>query len=216
MALFKKEKKVVELILKHLDLIEECIKNGLKTIEFYIEDNINEAKVWSRKTRELESEADLVRHKIRDKLYSGAYLPLLREDIYKLVESIDKVGNAAEACADFFLNQRPLIPKEMKPHFLAVSTDSLGVAESLKLAVMCYLKGDCKIETVRDHTREIGLQESRVDKLEWDLTKEIFISKLDFAHQTHLKHCLDAIVEISDRAEDAGDQLELATLKSMV
>ena len=216
MALFKKEKEVVELILKHLNLIVESLKSGLQTTQFYLDDNIGDAKVWARKTRGQESEADLIRHEIRDKLYSGAYLPVLREDIYKLVESIDKVGNAAEACADFFLNQRPSIPKEMKPHFLAISKDSLGIAESLKLAVMCYLKGDCKIETVCDHTREIGLQESKVDKLEWDLTKEIFISELDFAHQTHLKHCLDDIVEVSDRAEDAGDQLELATLKSMV
>jgi predicted phosphate transport protein (TIGR00153 family) len=216
MALFKKEKEVVELILKHLDLIVETMESGLKTVEFYLDDNISDAKVWARKTRSDESEADLIRHEIRDKLYLGAYLPLLREDVYKLVESIDKVGNAAEACADFFLNQRPLIPEEMKPLFLAISTESLGIAGSLKLAVMCYLKGDCKIETVRDHTREIGLQESRVDKLEWDLTKEIFNCQLDFAYQLHLKLCLDSIVEVSDRAEDAGDQLELATLKAMV
>ena len=216
MALFKKEKEVVELILKHLDLIVETMDSGLKTIEFYLDDNISDAKVWARKTRSDESEADLIRHEIRDKLYLGAYLPLLREDVYKLVESIDKVGNAAEACADFFLNQRPLIPEEMKSPFLAISTESLGIAGSLKLAVMCYLKGDCKIETVRDHTREIGLQESRVDKFEWDLTKEIFNCQLDFAHQLHLKLCLDSIVEVSDRAEDAGDQLELATLKAMV
>ncbi len=214
--LFKKEKEVIELILKHLDMTEETIKDGLKTIEFYLDGNIAEAKVWSRKTRNTESEADIIRYEIRDKLYLGAYLPLLREDIYKLVESIDKVGNAAEACSDFFLNQRPLIPGEMKPQFLAVSRESLGVIDSLKLAVLCYFRGDCKIETVRDHTRELGIQESRVDKLEWDLTKEIFISKIDFAHKTHLKHCLDNIVEVSDRAEDAGDQLELATLKSMV
>ena len=38
----------------------------------------------------------------------------------------------------------------------------------------------------------------------------------DFAHQLHLKECLHHIVEVSDRAEDTGDQLELATLKSMV
>ncbi len=217
MALFKKEKEVVELILRHLNLIVESLKSGLQTVEFYLDDNIGDAKVWARKTRSQESEADLIRHEIRDKLYSGAYLPVLREDIYKLVESIDKVGNAAEACADFFLNQRPAIPKEMKSDFLAVSRNSMGIADSMKLAVVCYLKGDCKIETVRDHTREIGFQESRVDKIEWDLTKEIFVSsELDFAHKTHLKHCLDAIVEISDRAEDAADQLELATLKSMV
>ena len=216
MVLFKKEKEVVEFILRHLNLIVESMESGLKTIEFYLNDNISDAKVWGRKTRSDESEADLIRHEIRDKLYLGAYLPLLREDVYKLVESIDKVGNAAEACADFFLNQRPLIPEEMKSPFLAISTESLGIAGSLKLAVMCYLKGDCKIETVRDHTREIGLQESRVDKFEWDLTKEIFNCQLDFAHQLHLKLCLDSIVEVSDRAEDAGDQLELATLKAMV
>ena len=143
-------------------------------------------------------------------------MPLLREDIYKLVESIDKVGNAAEACSDFFLNQRPLVPDEMKPHFLEVGKESLGVIDSLKLAVLCYFRGDCKLETVRDHTRELGLQESRVDKLEWDLTKEIFNCELDFAHQLHLKPCLNSIVDVSDRAEDAGDQLELPTLKSLV
>jgi predicted phosphate transport protein (TIGR00153 family) len=141
---------------------------------------------------------------------------LLREDIYKLIESIDKVANAGEACCDFFLNQRPLIPAEMKSHFVAVSQESLGIIDNLKLAVLCYFKGECKIEVVREHTREIGLQESSVDKLEWDLTKLIFTSSQDFAHQLHLKECLNHIVEVSDRAEDAGEQLELATLKSMV
>jgi hypothetical protein len=216
MIIFKKEKAVIELITKHLKMTADCVHNSIKTIELYLEDNISEAKVWARKTRSNESEADNVRFEIRDKLYSGAYLPLLRGDVYKLVESIDKVGNAAEACSDFFLNQRPLITDDLKAHFLEVTRESLGVIDSLRLAVKCYLKGDCKIETVRDHTREIGLQESRVDKLEWDLTKEIFNSELDFARQAHLKLCLDTICEVSDRAEDAGDQLELATLKSMV
>jgi uncharacterized protein Yka (UPF0111/DUF47 family) len=39
---------------------------------------------------------------------------------------------------------------------------------------------------------------------------------MDLAHKLHLRLCLESIVEVSDRAEDAGDQLELATLKSMV
>ena len=183
MLLFKKEKQVIEYILKHLDLVEDSLKTGIKTIEYYLEDNISVAKVLARKVRSLESEADIVRYDIRDKLYSGAYLPLLREDIYKLIESIDKVANAGEACCDFFLNQRPQVPPEMKPHFIAVVRESLGIIDDLKLAVLCYFKGECKIETVREHTKEIGLQESRVDKLEWDLTKEILTSPIDFAHQ---------------------------------
>jgi predicted phosphate transport protein (TIGR00153 family) len=213
---FKKEKEVIELILKHLELVEDSIKTGIRTIELYLDDNISEAKVLGRKVRSEESEADIVRYKIRDKLYSGAYLPLLREDIYKLIESIDKVANAGEACCDFFLNQRPVIPDELKPAFVEVVKESLGIIDNLKLAVLCYFKGECKIETVREHTKEIGMQESRVDKLEWDLTKAILTSPMDLAHKLHLRLCLESIVEISDRAEDAGDQLELATLKSMV
>lgn len=213
---FKKEKKVIELILKHLDLAVDSLKSGIQTIEFYLDGDIDNAKRLAREVRSIESDADLVRYDLRDKLYSGAYLPLLREDIYKLIESIDKVANAGEACCDFFLNQRPRIPDELKSAFIGVVTESLGIVDNLKLAVLCYFKGECKIETIRAHTKEIGLQESRVDKLEWDLTKAIFTSDLDFARQLHMKLCLDRIVEVSDRAEDAGDQLELATLKTMI
>ena len=135
MFLFKKEKEVIEQILKHLVIVENCLNAGIQAVEFYLEDNIGEAKINARKARSAESEADIIRYGIRDKLYSGAYLPLLREDIYKLVESVDKVGNAGEACSDFFLNQRPSIPDEMKPHFLAIGRESLGIIEPLNLAV---------------------------------------------------------------------------------
>ena len=215
---FKKEKEVVDLVIKHVDTVEECLNTALETLEIYINDNIKEAKVLARRARVLESDADLVRHEIRDKLYSGAYLPLLREDIYKLVESIDKVANAGEAVCDFFLNQRPFFPEALKAPFVGVSRESLGIVMPLKLAVLCFFKGECKIDVVRKHTREVGMQESVVDKQEWDLTKAIFTTEeriLDFSHKRHLRLCLDNIVEVSDRAEDAADQLELASLKSM-
>ncbi|UCF82384.1 MAG: TIGR00153 family protein [Desulfobacteraceae bacterium] len=214
---FKKEKKVIELVTKHVDTVEECINTGAKTLEVYLSGNIKEAKLLARSVRSIESQADLIRHEIRDKLYSGAYLPRVREDIYKLVESIDKVANAGEACCDFFSNQRPSIPEGLKPQFVAISQQSLGIITSLKLAVNCFLKGECKMDVVREHSKEVGLQESVVDKNEWDLTKAIFTSpSLDFSHKIHLKQCLNTIAEVSDRAEDAADQLELVSLKTMV
>ena len=214
---FKKEKEVIELVTKHVDAVEECLKTGAKTLKVYLSGNIKEAKILSRNVRSIESQADLIRHEIRDKLYSGAYLPRVREDIYKLVESIDKVANAGEACCDFFSNQRPSIPDELKPQFAAISKESLGIIIPLKLAVICFLRGECKMEVVREHSKEVGLQESVVDKNEWDLTKAIFVSpSLDFSHKIHLKQCLNTIAEVSDRAEDAADQLELVSLKTMV
>jgi predicted phosphate transport protein (TIGR00153 family) len=215
MKLFKKEKEVSELISKFLDEVEKCLKTSDRTIQAYLYDSVKEAKYLAREVREIETQVDVVKYDIRDKLYSGAYLPLIREDIYKLVESIDKVANAAEACCDFFLNQRPSIPDDLKPQFSTVGRESTGVIDPLQRAVKCFLKKKCPMETVRQFSQEVGLMESDVDKSEWDLTKAIFISSMDFSHKIHLKHCLDSIVEISDRAEDAADQLELAALKSM-
>lgn len=215
MVIFKKERKVIELILKYLDEVEECVFTALKGIKVYLENDVKGAKVLARETRSLETKADSIRHDIRDKLYSGAYMPLIREDIYKLVESVDKVANAGEACSNFFLNQRPIIPESLNTQFLAAVQESLGIIEPLKEAVLCFLKEECTVETVREFAKDVGIKESKVDKIEWDLTKAIFVSSLDHSQKMHLKLCLDAIVEISDRAEDAADQLELVTLKSM-
>ncbi|MBW2094400.1 MAG: DUF47 family protein, partial [Deltaproteobacteria bacterium] len=136
--LFKKEKEVIEFVLRHLDTVEACLKTGIETVAQYLEHNTGDAKKLAKNVSALETEADMIRHQIRDKLYSGAYLPHLREDVYRLVRSIDSVANAGEACCNFFLNQRPKIPDEMRADFLAVARESLGIIDPLKLAVVCY------------------------------------------------------------------------------
>jgi len=216
MIIFKKEKEVIDLIEKHADKMEECLLTAIKTIQAYLKENIDEAKKLGRETDKIEKQADLIRHEIRNKLYYGAYMPLLREDIYKLVECIDMVANSAEKCCDFFLNQRPVIPDFLKPEYLEAVQESLGVSAPLKHALLCYLKGLCPIEVSRQHSRDIGLLESKVDQIEWDITKKIFSSDLDYSHKIHLRLCLDTIVEVSDLGEDAADRLELVTLKSMI
>lgn len=212
---FKKEKKVLDLIVQYIDSAEACIQSAEKAIQFYLDGDLKQAKTAARLTADTESEADLIRYDIRDKLYLGAYMPLIREDIYKLVENVDKVANAGEACSDFFLNQRPTVPQELKPQFQEIVQKSLGIMLPLKEALLCFFKGQCPHELARQFAKEVGLKESEVDNLEWDLTKDIFTSSLDFSRQLHLKLCLDAIVEVSDRAEDAVDRVALATLKSV-
>lgn len=214
--LFKKEKEVIDLIIKHLNKVEESLATALKTVETYLSRDISEAKALALKVDGLETQADFIRYNIRDKLYSGAYLPMIREDIYQLVESIDKVDDAAEACCDFFLDQRPEIPKEMKEQFLRVARESFSIMAPLKAAVLGYIREERDAETIREKTKQISIKESDVDKLEWDLTRQIFTSSLDNGHKIHLRLCLDTIVEISDRGEDAADHLELATLKLRV
>ncbi len=213
--LFKKEKEVIDLIEQHASKMEACLSTAVETLLTYLEGDIPKAKNLARRTDALESEADLIRLKIRDRLYSGAYMPVLREDIYKLVESLDRVANAAEKCCDTFLNQRPEIPPELRSLYADIIRISLGIGAPLKNAVLCYLRGICPVEVSREHAKEVGLAESKVDSMEWDLTKQIFSSAISYGHKVHLRRCLDNIASVSDRAEDSADQLELVSLKTM-
>lgn len=216
MILFKKEKEVIELIEKHADKVEECVSTSLSTLQAYLNGDIASAKKLARETDNLETQADLIRHHVRDKLYGGAYMPLLREDVYKLVESLDRVANAAEKCCDAFLNQRPVIPELLKQDFLTIIIVSTGVIKPLKHALLCYLKGLCPMEVSRQHAKDVGLIESKVDSLDWDLTKNIFSSDLTYSHKLHLKICVEHIVDLTDKAEDAADCLEVVALKAMI
>jgi predicted phosphate transport protein (TIGR00153 family) len=215
-VIFKREKEVIDLILKHLNTAEECLRTAMETVETYLKGQIPEAKSLALKVDGIETQNDYIRYEIRDKLYSGAYLPMIRGDIYNVVERIDKVCDAAEACCDFFLDQRPEIPEGLKPQFLRVAQESFGIFIPLKEALEDYLGEGSKIEVIRERAKQVGIKESDVDKIEWDLTREIFTSSLDWGHKVHLRLCLHTIVEISDRAEDAADQLELAVIKSRV
>jgi len=216
MIFFKKEKEVLELIEKHAEKVEECMSTTLSTLKAYLDNDMLNAKKLARQADNLESQADLIRHQVRDRLYGGAYMPVLREDVYKLVESLDMVANAAEKCCDAFLNQRPMIPDLLKLDFLEIITLSTSVIEPLKHSLICYLKGLCPIEVSRQHAKDVGLIESKVDSLDWDLTKKIFSSDLMHSHKLHLKICVEHIVDLPDKAEYAADYLELVALKAMI
>ncbi len=72
------------------------------------------------------------------------------------------------------------------------------------------------MELSRQHAKDVGMIESKVDSLDWDLTKKIFTSDLRYSHKLHLKICVEHIVELSDKAEYAADYLELVALKARI
>jgi len=129
------------------------------------------------------------------------------------VEHLDKIADGAEACCDFFLDQRPEIPQEMKSNFLKIMEGSISAFVPLKKAISSFFRESFDIEAIRERTKEVGIIESAVDKEEWDITRDIFNTELDCGHKLHLKLCLESMVEISDRAEDTADELEIIIIK---
>jgi len=217
MKIFKKEKEVADLALDYLDIATRCVTKGETAVLAYLKGEMAEASAAQKEASELEAEADAARRTIADRLFSGAYLPLMRGDIHSIIESLDKVPNASEACSGFFLSEKPEVPEEFRERFIDVTRESFGSMVNLRKAIKAFFKPKGDIEKIRKNAREVSILESRVDDLEWNLTTAIFECKeIDLCHRRHMKVALDKIAHLSDVAENVGDRLELAAMKSVM
>ena len=216
MKIFKKEKAVAKAAYEYLDTAEHCVLAAERFVLGYIDDELKSPDDAIVEVNKLEAKADAQRRSIADTLFLGAYLPLMRGDIYGLFDSIDHVPNAAEATATLVFSEKPSIPDEFRDAFAEVARNSFRVIEPLKKVVKAFFKPKGKIDSIREGAREIGLLESTVDELELALTIRIFESTdLDLCSKAHLRKLLDRIVRISDKAEDTSDELVLIAMKSV-
>ena len=213
----KKESDVIDLVLKLISIIEECLRASMDTIGHYLKAEIDEAKEMAKKTDHLETETDEIRREVEGLLFSGAFLPSLRGDVHVLVEAMDKIADSAEACCDFAMGQRPEMPDDFKSDFHKVAVDSINSYDPLKEAVEnLFSAGEKDFSIIRERIRDVGIRESDVDDLEWKLTRRIFTSDLPLAQKLHLQHWLEKIANISDRVEDTSDWLNSLIFKAQI
>ena len=216
MQIFKKEKAVVELARSHVDSVTECVRGATATVKAYLDGDAEAVASCAKAVDESETAADIQRREIGDLLYAGAYLPAIREDIFFVVDTIDVVAGMAESCCDFFMDQRPDIPTEFNDDFDKLMDLTLDTAQALRRTLRAFFKKKGKTETVRERAMEVSKLESRIDDVESSLTRRIFASDLDIGHKVHLRNAVAHIVRISDRAEDASEQVELVSMKALV
>ncbi len=216
MLIFKKEKQVAELVKRHLELTDSCLKKTRETLEDFLAGSTEELEEASLEVNRLESEADSMQRQIRDVLYSGAYLPEIRADIYRLVDRVDKIAGKAEQCAGFLALQKPGIPEEYQADFLELFGVCVACVHELMRAMKTFLKPKGKFEKLQDRSNRVGQLETEADAKEKEITRKIFESELEPAQKLHLLAFVTMIADIADRAENAADELMFAALKSAI
>ncbi|MDJ0656371.1 MAG: DUF47 family protein [Xanthomonadales bacterium] len=212
----KKEKRVAELVYEHIDKTEQCVRLAAKAVRKHLAGDSEAANQAAREVGHAEAQADELRREIGDLLFSGAYLPLVRSDIFRVVESVDEIANAAESCCRFFLNERVRIPSDYVDEVIHMMGESVQTFRELQKALKRYFKPKGSIDSIRDHVKKVGEMESLIDEHEQALTRRLFKSDLDMGHKVHVRQAIRRIVRISDRAEETADQVVLAGMRSIL
>lgn len=216
MKIFKKEKQVVELALRHSEKTHAALEIMTVSLQAYFAEGDGQIAEAARQVNSIETEADSILREIRDLLYSGAYLPNIRGDIYKLLSAVDRVTNSTEECLEFVSCQRPANTQSFANELSEILQLTEECSEQLRLAMRAFFKPKGKFDDMRKHARNVGKLESEIDDIHRSLVIRIFESDLGLAEKHHLDRLLEKLERISDRLENTADELQLVSLKSIV
>lgn len=216
MLIFKKEKAARKLALEHFKATNDCLQSSIDVIEQYMAGDIDLAKQSANEVIKLESEADSIKHQLRDVLFSGAFLPNIRSDVYRLVDSVDKVADMGETSSHFVVYQRPVVPGYFHADMSEICRLCMSCYSELQQALKCFFKPKGEIELLREHASQVGALETEVDGLQAEFTRKIFESEMGMGEKLHLCQLLKYVGRIADRTEDAADELQFAAMKSVM
>ena len=159
---------------------------------------------------ELESRTDDLRRSIELQLYTQTLIPESRGDVLGLLENLDSILNLFEGTLWGFSIENPEIPAELHDDYEALVEQATAAVESIVLASRAFFRN---IEAVGDHMHKVMFYEKEADKVSTKLKRRIFDSDLDLARKWHLRHFVEMIDNVADRAEDVADRLAIYTIK---
>jgi len=204
---WKKQQEIETLVFEHLDRVDESLRYFIQSLNAYVQErDLEKADQLAFETHKAEGQADDVRRRVETKLLAGALMPASRRDILQLVEQTDRLANAAENALDHLLLQRIEIPDVMRPGIVEITAKTEVIFSHVKGAISNLFK---KMETALEHTEQIELIEGEIDQIERKILKKLFELDLTLAHKLQVNSFIRSAVELSDRAEDLSDHIEL-------
>ncbi|MCD4755279.1 MAG: DUF47 family protein [Deltaproteobacteria bacterium] len=217
----EKEKEVKELIDKHVQKVGKCLDCFESCFEAYFLGEFVKAQTIHESCDHIETEADVQRREIGDHLFSGAFLPIERKDIYMMTEFVDKIANKAETASDVVVYQSPEVPEAYVKTLREIIKIIMEMFRVFQEAVNLFAPYDALqvhdvLAAIKEKINSIGVMESEIDRKEEALLITIFHSDLPLANKIQMENFLRRIAEISDVIEDAADRLYVLVIRERI
>jgi len=209
MLFWRQGKKVETLVNRHLNLVDSALRAFGDALSAYLEGSEVAASL-AKRVNEFESRADDVRREVIGELLHGALLGNYREDMLRLVERTDGLANSADALVNALIYQQIRIPEALKAPVLEMGKKSIDILDQLCVAVEKLFSNMHEVPT---HTRLIEKTEGEIDKLEHAAIQALFQMDLPLAEKLWVRDFITHLAQLSDRAEDLSDLLEIIVAK---
>lgn len=201
LRLGKKERDVTLEMRRHLALL--C-----KACDTFRTALVNRDRNLMRQIDDFEREADSLRRSVVARLYEGAFLPYIRPDLCKFVDTVDTIFDLLEDTVSYYLGFE--LPEQLRDDVQRIAFLNLRMSEMLLLSFDTMEQG----ADLREQLLAIRIYEKRVDDLKFTLIDDARRIDVRFWDGKMLSDFIGGLTSISDLIEDASDHLQIISVIS--
>jgi predicted phosphate transport protein (TIGR00153 family) len=212
--LWRKQENVEQMMELYFDQCDRCFAEFEAAMSiFWIEGHCESFEAAVQATHAAESKADDMRRDIEYTLYGKALLPESRGDILGILETYDKLANAAETVCFALSTQQTVLPTELVPQYQSLIKTNIESYELARKAVDCLMSNP---KATLHATKSIEAKESESDAIERTLIRAIFAGDWETGDKLVYKEIVLLLGDISDRAERIADRIGITAIKRQI
>lgn len=200
-------------LLEHAEKVKECGWAFQQAIECHVSEKCQEFEEYRQEVSKLESEADVIKRRIRGHIPKGTRMPVSKFELFWYLREQDKVLDSVQDSLDWLSYRTFSTTGEELKKQLLIQVDSVMepiedlsrmVAEAKKY-FESYSEKQRKI--VKDVIINLRQREHEADQIEDEFKIKIFSLEKDPVSLYHMIRLVETIGSIADHAENAGDMM---------
>jgi len=198
---------------EHAEKVKECGWAFQQAIECHLADKCKTFEEFRQEVIQLETEADVIKRRIRGHLPKGTLMPVYNFLLFRYLREQDQVIDAVEDALDWIsFRSEPGIPAELEKEFVILADAVIDPIEELSKMVAearKYFRNYSEDQRViiKNIIHTLRQQEHEADKAEDMVKKKVLNMDIDAVTVFHMVRLAEIIGSIADHAENAGDMM---------
>ena len=168
-------------------------------------------KVLAKEINEKEHNCDKIRREISQKMYSGAFMPVMRTRLYDLTDTMDSVIDGVQDAVDrmIYLEKKKLSPKVVDLYLKMIDESCTGITH-LSVIIENLFSGS---QELMSNVKKANISEHNLDILKRDvLNIVLFDKKMDCTFVWLSVNVATLLSEIGDSVEKCCDDVAILRL----
>jgi predicted phosphate transport protein (TIGR00153 family) len=205
----REQKGIIVEARRHMDKVVETVELLGRAVEAMCNGRIEEANQLHEKLAAAEHDADIIRRDIMAKLSHGLLLPPERQDLVRLVGSMDDVADQAQGASRIVVifDEAPELLKEDLIAFTQLIQRAVG-----HLAQALEMLSSGQTEKALEACMQVETLEEEGDRLKHSIMKKLFSQDLPARLLLLLHDLVESMENTIDRAEDSADLVRVLSV----